>query len=110
MKFEVNTKKNFNAGKKRLALAGVCRFDSKTNDLLQLVDLLIGAITYDIKLSKGIVSGASHKIELVDFLKNKLGTKTFIGGFRNHNFSIFVDKTDGCDDVANRQTKKEPSS
>jgi len=95
VKFEVNTKRNFNAGKKRLALAGVCRFDSKANDLLQLVDLLIGAITYDIKFSKGIVSGSSHKIELVDFLKSKLGAKTFVGGFKNHNFSIFVDKTDG---------------
>jgi len=94
VKFEVNTKKKFNASKKRLALAGVCRFDSKTNDLLQLVDLLIGAITYDVKLSKKLVFGSKYKIEITDFLKNKLGVKTFIGGFKNHNFSIFVDKTD----------------
>src|SRR3989344_3300146 len=89
--FEVNTKKNFNINKKRLALAGVCRFDSKSNDLLQLSDLLIGAITYDIKFSKKMVSGAKHKIEIVDYLKNKLGTNTFITGFKNHNFNIFVE-------------------
>lgn len=80
--------------KKRLALAGVCRFDSKANDLLQVVDLIIGAITYDIKLSKKAVSGSKYKIELVDFLKAKLGATTFLPqGFKNYNFNIFVDKT-----------------
>jgi hypothetical protein len=93
--FEVNTKKNFNSKKGRLALAGVCRFDSKSNDLLQLVDLIIGTISYEIKMSKKIVPGSKYKIELVDFLKTNLGATTFINGFRNRIFNIFVDKTDG---------------
>lgn len=92
IKFEVNTKKNFNSFKKRLALAGVCRFDSKSNDLLQVVDLLIGAITYDLKLNKNIVSGSVPKIELVNFLKNNLDAISFVGGFRKRNFNIFVEK------------------
>lgn len=92
--FEVNTKKNFNISKKRLALAGVCRFDSKSNDLLQITDLLIGAVTYDIKFKKGLVPGSKDKLEIVDYLKSKLGAETFIKGFKNHNFNIFVDKTD----------------
>ena len=94
IRFEVSIKKNFNAEKKRLALAGVCRFDSKSNDLLQLVDLLIGAITYDIKFAKRLVDGSKYKIEVVEYLKSKLGTETFTKGFKNHNFNIFVDKTD----------------
>ncbi len=94
IRFEVETKKIFNQRKKRLALAGVCRFDSKSNDLLQLVDLLIGAITYDIKFAKKLVLGSRHKIEIVDYLKGKLGAGSFLQGFKNHNFSIFVDKTD----------------
>lgn len=94
IRFEVEVKKNFNQNKKRLALAGVCRFDSKSNDLLQLVDLLIGAVTYDIKFKKGLVSGSRHKLEIVDYLKNKLGANFFLNGFKNHNFNIFVDKTD----------------
>lgn len=94
IRFEVDVKKNFNKKKKRLALAGVCRFDSKSNDLLQLVDLLIGAVSYDIKFKKGLVSGSKHKIELVDYLKSKLGANTFVNGFKNYNFSLFVDKTD----------------
>jgi hypothetical protein len=95
IRFEVTIKKNFNKKKNRLALAGVCRFDSKSNDLLQIVDLVIGAISYDIKLAKNIVPGSKYKIELVDFLKNNLGAATFIDGFRNRAFNIFVDKSDG---------------
>ena len=94
IRFEVEIKKKLNSRKQRLALAGVCRFDSKSNDLLQLVDLLIGAVTYDIKFTKKLVDGAKYKLEIVDYLKSKLGTDTFIRGFKNHNFNIFVDKTD----------------
>ena len=92
IKFEVNTKKNFNSSKNRLALAGVCRFDSRSNDLLQVVDLLIGAVTYELKLNHKMVSGSKYKIELVDFLKKNLGVNSFDGGFRNRNFNLFVEK------------------
>lgn len=104
IRFEVNTKKSFNINKKRLALAGVCRFDSKSNDLLQITDLLIGAVTYDIKFKKGLVEGSKHKLEIVDYLKSKLGTDTFMKGFKNYNFNIFVDKTDHLDTL---QAKEE---
>lgn len=92
IKFEVNTKKNFNQSKKRFALAGVCRFDSRSNDLLQIVDLLIGSITYDLKLSQKFVSGSKYKIELVDFFKKNLGTSDFSHGFRNRDFNVFVER------------------
>jgi hypothetical protein len=92
IRFEVNTKKNFNVSKNRLALAGVCRFDSKSNDLLQAVDLLVGAITYDLKLSQGVVSGSKYKIELLNFLKSNLGTESLKDGFRNRNFNLFVER------------------
>lgn len=92
VKFEVNTKKNFNSSKKRLALAGVCRFDSKSNDLLQVIDLIIGAIAYDLKMSAGVVPGSFYKRELVKFLKENLGTNSFTDGFKNRDFNIFVEK------------------
>lgn len=110
IRFEVNVKKHFNSAIKRLALAGVCRFDSKSNDLLQLTDLLIGAITYDIKLKKGLVTGSKYKIELVDYLKAKLGIDTFVKGFKNHNFNVFVDKTDRLDAVNYKTNEKGLSS
>lgn len=95
IRFEVNIKKNFNTSKKRLSVAGVCRFDSKSNDLLQVVDLIIGSINYDIKLKNKLVTGDKYKIEISDYLKAKLGTTTFENGFKNYNFNVFVEKDKG---------------
>ena len=97
-------------------MAGVCRFDSKSNDLLQAVDLLIGIVTYDLKISAGMVSGDKYKKQLVKYFKENLGVKDFINGFKNRNFNIFIDKdfkkrlpkqfTGQSDD----KNEKEPSS
>ncbi len=105
VRFEVEIKKNFNESKKRLALSGVCRFDSKSNDLLQVVDLIIGSITYDIKYQNKLVSGDEFKLKLVKYVKGKLGVDTFTKRFQNHNFSIFVEQDNGI--VTN---EKGPSS
>lgn len=112
IKYEVNVKKIFNASKKRLAIAGVCRFDSKSNDLLQVTDLLIGAITYDLKLKAGLVSGDKYKIKLVDYLKENLGTTSFDCGFKNYNFNIFVEKDNGeiLENKEELDNEKGPSS
>lgn len=95
VKFEVAVKRNFNQSKKRLALAGVCRFDSKANDLLQVIDLIIGCITYDVKCSNKLIPGSKYKLELTNYLKEKLGTASLANGFRNHNFNIFVEQDNG---------------
>ena len=109
VRFEVNVKTKFNNLKKYLALVGVCRFDSKSNDLLQLVDLVIGAINYDLKYRAGQVSGSKYKLELVKYLKNKLGTESFIGGFRNHNFNIFVNKENPLESYGETHSLAEPN-
>jgi hypothetical protein len=93
IRFEVNVKRKINEKLKRLAVAGVCRFDSKSNDLLQWADLFIGAINYDLKISTGIVKkGDKHKRRFLKFLKENLGVKDFSSGFKNYMFNIFVDK------------------
>lgn len=111
IKYEVNVKKKINDKCQRLAVAGVCRIDSKANDLLQVVDLMIGAVNYDIKLDLGLVKGDKHKIEFLNYFKHCLGIDKFINGLRNYKFNIFVDK-----DAKQRlpldfvQNEKRPSS
>ncbi len=93
VRFEVNVKRRINEEFHRLAIAGVARFDSRSNDLLQIVDLIIGAINYDLKLSTGLVkSGDRHKRQFVEFLRENIGASNFLQGFRSHMFNIFVDK------------------
>ncbi|QQG42504.1 MAG: DUF3800 domain-containing protein [Candidatus Giovannonibacteria bacterium] len=94
IRFEVNVKRKLNEKFERLAIAGVCRFDSKSNDLLQTADLIVGAINYDLRLAtKEIANGDKYKRRFLEHFKNNLGTTTnFINGFRNRNFNIFVDK------------------
>lgn len=113
IRFEVNIKRRVNNELKRLAIAGVCRFDSKSNDLLQLTDLIVGSINYDLKLSTGVIlRGDKYKRRFLAYFKECLGIKdkNFLEGFRNYMFNIFVDK-----DVKRRlpleyQNEKGPSS
>jgi|SRR3989344_3381083 len=93
VRFEVNIKKGINSNIGRLALAGVCRIDSRANDLLQMVDLIIGAISYDLKIAANVIAGGDkNKKAFLEFFKYNLGAKEFIHGFRNRDFNIFVDK------------------
>lgn len=117
--YEVSVKKEVNNFYKRLALAGVCCIDSRSNNLLQLVDLVIGSISYDLKISCGVLTDgvSKYKKELSDYLKKNLGSGNFIdGGFRNRNFNIFVDKDMKLrlplvlPNIENEDNKKGPST
>jgi len=95
IRFEVNLKRRINQESERLAIAGVCRFDSKSNDLLQVADLMVGAVNYDLKLSTDVIlRGDKYKRRFLKHFKQNLGIedKNFIGGFKNYMFNIFVDK------------------
>lgn len=106
IRYEVSVKKRMNDKYKKLVLAGVSRFDSRGNDLLQVVDLLIGIVSYDLKMEYGLVETPSkYKKELVDFFKQQIGVKSFCEGFRSRSFNIFVDK-----DSKNRKKERGLSS
>ena len=95
MRFEINVKRRINDRLKRLGVAGVCRFDSRSNDLLQVADLIVGAINYDLKLSTNVIlKGDKHKRRFLKYFKEMIGLKdkNFTDGFRSHMFNIFVDK------------------
>ncbi|MDD3292704.1 MAG: DUF3800 domain-containing protein [Candidatus Pacebacteria bacterium] len=114
IRFEVEIKRKINEKQKRLAIGGICRFDSRGNDLIQIVDILIGAINYDLKISSGLIKKTDkNKKELVDFIKKNIGIVDFVGGFRNRIFNIFVDKDIKSRlplDFSSSKKEKEPSS
>jgi len=93
--FEVNIKNHLNNKFRRLAIGGVCRLDSKTNDLLQMTDLMIGSINYELLLKETIISQPSkHKKQFIDSLKNNLGVSDLTNDFRNYNFNIHFHQKD----------------
>ncbi|MFH0956026.1 MAG: DUF3800 domain-containing protein [Candidatus Falkowbacteria bacterium] len=48
-KLEFKIKKFVNDHYKNFVIAGVCQIDSRSSDLIQLTDLVLGAILYDLK-------------------------------------------------------------
>lgn len=92
VRFEVNVKRKINDVLNRLSIAGVARFDSKSNDLLQITDLMIGAVTYDLKFKIGMIQrGDKYKRRFLEHFKQNVGVADFMQGFKNYKFNIFVD-------------------
>ena len=82
---------------KKFVVAGVCQIDSRSSDLLQLTDLILGAIAYDLKKQTGLVKGRNrYKRKFLNFVYQKLKIKgSFFKnkfGFRSRNYVSSGDK------------------
>lgn len=69
---------------KKFVVGGVCQIDSRSSDLLQLADLLMGAIVYDLKIQNGIIGRSQSgrfKRRFLNFLYLSLGVRGHF--FRN---------------------------
>lgn len=88
--FEENVRDYVNLKLKRTAVAGVCRMRSSGVDLLQVIDLILGAVVYEYKANAGVVSLARYKpkVKLLNHLKRRSGAATFIGGYRDSRINI----------------------
>lgn len=96
---EVTIKKFINDHYQKFVIAGACQINSKSSDILQLTDLILGAILYDLKKEKGIiVKGKSGKFKRkflnVIYQKLKIRRSFFrnIFGFSTRNYVLFGDK------------------
>lgn len=88
--FEEDVRDHVNKRLRRPAVAGVCRMRSTGVDLLQLIDLLLGAIVYEYKAESGVVGMASYKpkVQLLEHIKDTAGVKSFVGGYRDGRLNV----------------------
>ncbi len=82
---------------KKFVIAGVCQINSKSSDLLQLTDLVLGAILYDLKKQDGLIDHQNtFKRKFLNFIYQKLKIKKsfFINrfGFKTRNYVLSGDK------------------
>lgn len=90
--FEENVRDYVNGRLQRSAVAGVCRMRSEGVDLLQVIDLLLGAIVYDFKADAGAVRAETYKPKtlLLDHLKKQASVDSFVGGYRDDRLRVEV--------------------
>lgn len=90
VKFEINVKHQLNEYFDRLAICGVHRVESSGVNLIQVADLLLGAVVYEFKYENKVVLGDNHKVEIYKYIQRKTGLKTFVNGNRQKNFNIVL--------------------
>lgn len=90
IKFEVDVKHNMNKHFERLAVCGVHRVDSIGINLIQITDLLLGAVVYEFKYRNKLVSGDRSKIGLYKYILRKVGIKTFVNGNKKKRFNVMI--------------------
>lgn len=90
--FEVNIKHNMNEYFNRLAVCGVHRVDSIGVNLIQVTDLLLGAVVYEFKYRDRIVSGDRNKIRIYKYIQDKLDIENFMDVVKKKEFSIILYK------------------
>lgn len=96
---EVTIKKFVNDHYQKFVVAGACQINSKSSDILQLTDLILGSILYDLKKQRGIIvkgKAGNFKRKFLNFVYQKLQVKkSFFKnmlGFDTRNYVLSGDK------------------
>ena len=93
LEFEKHVRDRINKKFSRLAVHGICRVYSKGVELIQLTDLLLGAIIYDLKLREKLIPKPSKaKQKVLSHLKRASGISDFAKDVRNSKFNVWIFK------------------
>jgi hypothetical protein len=88
--FEKDVRSAVNRRLRRLAIASVCRLDSRAADPLQLVDLLTSAVTFEFRQSAGLASEYSPKAQLAQYVRDAYGVDTFLNSYRGPKMNVQI--------------------
>lgn len=74
----------------REAVCGVCRMRSTGVDLFQILDVLLGAVAYDFKITARLAEPPTHnpKGRLLSYIKDRFGVATFVGGHSDDRLNV----------------------
>lgn len=86
--FEENIRDAVHLKLQRQAIVGVCRMRSTGVDLFQVLDLILGAVSYDHKIAAGLIHGRNPKGRLLNHIKDRLGVDTFVGGVKTPRVNV----------------------
>lgn len=92
IELENTIKKFVNSHYQEFVVAGVCQIDSRSSDLLQLTDLILGFMVYDLKRRDGLIGlPNNYKRKFMNFIYQKLSVQEsfFINNMRNSRNYIF---------------------
>ncbi|MFH1412583.1 MAG: DUF3800 domain-containing protein [bacterium] len=88
---EITIKKFVNDHYQKFVIAGVCQIDSRSSDLLQLTDLILGTILCSLKIQNNIIIKNTYKRKFLNFVYQKLKiNNSFFKNELNQEISNYV--------------------
>lgn len=89
--FEAKVRNYVNDHNQRMCVHSVVRIHSKGSDLIQIADLLMGAVNYEFKLKNKLIDAPSKgKIELLDYLKTTIKVDDLTHYMKTEKFNVMT--------------------
>jgi len=89
--FEMKVRNHVNDNGQKMSIHSVVRINSSGSDLIQIADLLMGAVNYEFKLSCNLIKNPSTaKVQLLTYLKQILKIENLTNHIKSEKFNIMI--------------------